>query len=593
MKSVKLNYQNKLKRVHDITNYDQLLSNIFISFQLLPERVRQLSISYNDNEGDQVQIANEYDFKQAYIYMQKASLEVLKLSLEDGEQKPQSSLDYLIVSRDEITKGKDGDKEKEVNGSVVDFRDSDDDLVIQEEKKDGLETAINNEEPYNEVLATIKEKVEKKIKSAMKKCTKAITKKVMKVVKKTLRNSIAKVSVAEPTGTIQASRIITPSVSQTNPIPKVSFISALNNIQPKNSLTVSRYQESDKESPGLMVSSTYVNYDVCRYCKGEFNYAVPEKHYEICPGQQTTNIEYDNLPAYVTKETNEFEGLPDQVEESKIKCPSCDRQFRTLAYEKHSKVCDSVFGNKRKAFNAKKQRFHGNLDMPFKTETVNQESNDTNTRIQCKGCRRTFNAPAYVTHNRVCQRVFHSKRTPFNSKSKRIIDSEHAAFIRKQEEDEKSYGKVVSAKVSKWKRNTNEFRAILRQNRELNRQEMCSQEFERKQKDSNSQPNRIRCNGCSRTFSAPAIEIHSSICERQAKRDPFDLRKMRLINYEHELLTKKKEEDEKKYGKVVSVKVSKWKIQSEFMRAMVMEKRRLIKFEEEAYRLSKGYIKKK
>ena len=39
-----------------------------------------------------------------------------------------------------------------------------------------------------------------------------------------------------------------------------------------------------------------------------------------------------------------------------IECPTCSRKFNPKAYEKHSKICQKVFVEKRKAFDMKEQR---------------------------------------------------------------------------------------------------------------------------------------------------------------------------------------------------------------------------------------------
>lgn len=61
------------------------------------------------------------------------------------------------------------------------------------------------------------------------------------------------------------------------------------------------------------------------------------------------------------------------------------------------------------------------------------------------------------------------KRKTFDSKKKRIIDSEHASILKQKEFEEKKKAKLgmkeqATSKKQKWKRQSEEFRAILKAN---------------------------------------------------------------------------------------------------------------------------------
>ncbi len=93
---------------------------------------------------------------------------------------------------------------------------------------------------------------------------------------------------------------------------------------------------------------------------------------------------------------------------------------------------------------------------------------DDGDRIQCNTCGRKFREEAYEKHSKVCKKVFASKRKTFDVKKQRIIDSEHATLLKYKEMEEKKKGKIgikdnqKETKKQKWKKQSEEFRAILR-----------------------------------------------------------------------------------------------------------------------------------
>lgn len=86
----------------------------------------------------------------------------------------------------------------------------------------------------------------------------------------------------------------------------------------------------------------------------------------------------------------------------------------------------------------------------------------------------------------------------------------------------------------------------------------------------------IECNTCARKFVSESYQKHIKVCKKVFvnKRKPFDLKKMRIINEEHEQLVKRSEKEEKKIGnfKRQVVKARKWKKQSEELRAVMKVK---------------------
>ena len=107
----------------------------------------------------------------------------------------------------------------------------------------------------------------------------------------------------------------------------------------------------------------------------------------------------------------------------------------------------------------------------------NEDDADDQDRVECEECGRKFNNDAFEKHAKICQKVFQSKRKAFDPKKQRVVDSEHAAILKQKEYEEKKKAKLgVKAqnslgaknnmkKGSKWKKQSEELRAILKANK--------------------------------------------------------------------------------------------------------------------------------
>ena len=99
------------------------------------------------------------------------------------------------------------------------------------------------------------------------------------------------------------------------------------------------------------------------------------------------------------------------------------------------------------------------------------DDGDDSDRIECDTCGRKFKEEAYEKHSKVCKKVFASKRKAFDVKKQRIIDSEHATMLKYKEMEEKKKAKMggnkqeIANKKAKWKKQSEEFRAILKANK--------------------------------------------------------------------------------------------------------------------------------
>lgn len=95
-------------------------------------------------------------------------------------------------------------------------------------------------------------------------------------------------------------------------------------------------------------------------------------------------------------------------------------------------------------------------------------------RIPCQSCGRKFREEALYKHQKVCKKVFVTKRKAFDIKKKRL-DGEAAAMLKYKEIEERKKGKFGNNnnninqknKGPKWKKQSEEFRAILKANRNV------------------------------------------------------------------------------------------------------------------------------
>jgi hypothetical protein len=96
------------------------------------------------------------------------------------------------------------------------------------------------------------------------------------------------------------------------------------------------------------------------------------------------------------------------------------------------------------------------------------EDGEEEERVECPTCGRRFKEQALPKHAKVCKKVFVNKRKAFDTKQQRILDSDHASLLKQKEIEEKKKKKAgsdnnLAAKKAKWKKQSEEFRSILRQ----------------------------------------------------------------------------------------------------------------------------------
>lgn len=94
------------------------------------------------------------------------------------------------------------------------------------------------------------------------------------------------------------------------------------------------------------------------------------------------------------------------------------------------------------------------------------EDNDDPNLIECMHCGRRFKEEAIEKHEGICQKIFKTQRKKFDIKKKRILDSEHAMLLKRQEKEgvDKKLQQVKAQKKQKWKKMSEEFRSIIKAN---------------------------------------------------------------------------------------------------------------------------------
>lgn len=85
-------------------------------------------------------------------------------------------------------------------------------------------------------------------------------------------------------------------------------------------------------------------------------------------------------------------------------------------------------------------------------------------RIPCRHCDRKFKEDTLEKHEAVCKQIFCQTRRKFDTKKKRVLDSEHAMLLKKKEIQEKQNNnlKAKDKKKDKWKKSSEEFRAMVK-----------------------------------------------------------------------------------------------------------------------------------
>jgi hypothetical protein len=171
---------------------------------------------------------------------------------------------------------------------------------------------------------------------------------------------------------------------------------------------------------------------------------------------------------------------------------------------------------------------------------------DENQLRTCKDCQRSFREEVYFKHAKICKKVFQSKRKAFDTKQQRIIDTDHAMMLKHKEiMEKKNKGKQVQEKPKsqKWKKQSEEFQRMIRENRNIAKQESMGNKYTpnkggksmgrgqiggggmKQQQPISSYTNipssltddYTLCDMCGRKYNENAYNKHLPTCERRTK----------------------------------------------------------------------------
>ena len=132
---------------------------------------------------------------------------------------------------------------------------------------------------------------------------------------------------------------------------------------------------------------------------------------------------------------------------------------------------------------------------------------------QCGICGRNFKSESLEKHEKVCKKVFATKRKAFDAKKTRIIDGEHAMMLKHQEHNEKKKGKFKEndkkKKTQNWKKQSNELRAVC--NLKAGDDPLSI--------PSSIADDYISCNYCNRKYNEQAYNKHLNMCKNKHEKN--------------------------------------------------------------------------
>lgn len=178
-------------------------------------------------------------------------------------------------------------------------------------------------------------------------------------------------------------------------------------------------------------------------------------------------------------------------------------KYKETNFEDRSDEDNKVNGQ-REIFSEKEN--NKNIDeFPIKSiKSPKPEVSDSSERIQCQYCERKFAQEALEKHEKVCIKVFQTKRKEFNTKEKRVTSNEQVKLQKIGESKEKP------KKESSWKIKSQKFRQAISQ---LNQNSENNVPLEN--------PDYIKCEFCGRSFNENAAQRHIEFCSNKAKLDKF------------------------------------------------------------------------
>ncbi|KAL4464838.1 hypothetical protein ABPG74_011399 [Tetrahymena malaccensis] len=265
-------------------------------------------------------------------------------------------------------------------------------------------------------------------------------------------------------------------------------------------------------------------------------------------GQKYYNFS-KNLDTSIHKDDDddEYENAANQKFVSKAKLSSNQGKYSSKAFndEEENKYESGYQNNNQQQKNNKlaqlnknnqqKQAVNTTLEQPIiPKQKVNEPSKYDLSQINAReaiqdnldnleecpeGCGRRFAPEALEKHAKICKKVFQQKRKKFDTQKQRINDEEQEQILEQARVEEKMRNQYAAkskqpAKVntqqqdkkSKWRMQSEQFRAVIRSNKGGEQAQDIPQ-----------YDDRIECPHCKRKFQESSYNKHEQICANRAK----------------------------------------------------------------------------
>ena len=138
--------------------------------------------------------------------------------------------------------------------------------------------------------------------------------------------------------------------------------------------------------------------------------------------------------------------------------------------------------------------------------------------MECSaGCGRKFNPDSIEKHEKVCKKVFQSKRKEFNTMAQRIVEKDQVKLMNKGKAVEKKLEQQKkNEKMPKCKAESLAFRAVVAAKSNGPVDPKQQRELEQAMKEAAGY---IKCQFCGRQFNDTAGKRHIPFCEEKSKKE--------------------------------------------------------------------------